>query len=147
MEESLRLHADEQAAVQTLLLCGLPLPAGARAAARSCCASSWRGAAQAAGEARLRATLKAHRRAARESLAFTEGIRSELDALALPTAWSTARSSSRCCGRASTRPGRPRHGRRATATEIFGELDGAVELIAGARGGQAAADHDRPVAA
>lgn len=83
MEQSLRLHSDEQAAVETAYYVVCPhVPAS-------------RGGRQLLGELRprrrgvlsgpLTRTLRAHRRGARESLAFTESIRSELDALAIPS--------------------------------------------------------------
>jgi hypothetical protein len=126
MEESLRQHADEQAAVQTsfYVVCPyLPLRGTRQDLLREIRTRRGR---LASGP--LSRSLKAHRRAARESLAFTEGMRSELDALSLPNRllngeevvsllWS--RFNPTQADRGQQTPPR--------ATEIFGELDRVVE--------------------
>ena len=126
MEESLRLHADEQAAVQTsfYVVCPWVPPRRHRG-------ELWRDLLPRRGgllSAPLRRRLKAHRRAARESLAFTEGIRAELDSLAIPSRvingeefvnllW--ARFNPTTADRGAKRPPR--------TTEIFGDLDHEVD--------------------
>jgi hypothetical protein len=127
MEESLRLHADEQAAVQTsfYVVCPWVPPRRGRW-------ELWRELLpRRAGllSAPLRRGLRAHRRAARESLAFTEGIRSELDSLSIPSRvingeelvsllWS--RFNPTTADRGARRPPR--------VTEILGDLDQEVDL-------------------
>jgi TraG P-loop domain len=83
MAESLRLHCDEQAAVRTsyYIVCPyVPVKRGARDVIRELLPGGGR-----LRTAPLKRPLKAHRRAARESLAFTEALRSELDRLAIPS--------------------------------------------------------------
>jgi hypothetical protein len=83
MEESLRLHADEQAAVRTSFYVVCPFtPVQKRGYEMLRELLPRRGKLPTAPLSR---TLKAHQRAARESFAFTETIRSELDALAIPS--------------------------------------------------------------
>jgi len=126
MEESLRQHADEQAAVQTSFYVVCPyLPVRGQRHALIREIRSRRGRLPSGP---LRRSLKVHRRATRESLAFTEGMRSELDALALPSRllngeevvallWS--RFNPTQSDRGMKRPPR--------STEIFGELDGVLD--------------------
>ena len=81
LEESLRLHADEQAAMQVsahVVVPFTPRQGTARAAMR------WvrRGRLPSAP---LERPLQAHRRAVREHLAHTDGLRSELEAEGMPT--------------------------------------------------------------
>ena len=83
MEQSLRLHADEQAAVETsfYVVCPhVPLKRGRYELLREL---HPRRARLLSGP--LSRQLGAHRRAARESLAFTETVRSELDSLSIPS--------------------------------------------------------------
>jgi hypothetical protein len=83
MEESLRLHADEQAAVRTsfYVVCPyVPVKRGKYQVLRELLPRRGKLAS-----APLSRKLKAHQRASRESFAFTEAIRSELDALSIPT--------------------------------------------------------------
>lgn len=127
MEESLRLHADEQAAVQTSFYVVCPyLPVRGQ---RHELIREMRSRRGKLPTAPLRRGLRAHRRAARESLAFTEGMRSELDALSLPSRllggeefvsllWSRFNPTQADRGKRTP----PR------TTEIFGELDGEVDL-------------------
>src|ERR1017187_6156471 len=126
MEESLRQHADEQAAVQTSFYVVCPyIPVRGQRHALIREIRSRRGRLP---SGQLKRTLKVHRRATRESLAFTEGMRSELDALALPSRllngeevvallWSRFNPTQSDRGR--KRPPR--------TTEIFGELDREVD--------------------
>jgi hypothetical protein len=125
LEESLRLHADYQAAVQTsfYVICPyLPVRRGRYALLREL--RSRRGRLPTAPLAR---ELKAHRRAVRESLAFTESIRSELDTLSLPTRLVNGEefASLLWCRMNPTRADRGLS--TPPATEIFGELDREVE--------------------
>lgn len=83
MEESLRLHADDQAAVQFnahVVVPYLPGERKARALLRQL-----RPGRNALPTSSLERDLKAHRRAVRESLAHTDAVRAELDSLSLPT--------------------------------------------------------------
>jgi hypothetical protein len=126
MEQSLRLHADAQAAVRTsayLIVPYVPVQRGARAL----------GAGLKFGHRRLplaslERDLKAHQRAARESLALTESLRADLDALELPTkllnGWEVAEllwARFNPTGADTGRRPPPR------ATEIIGTLDAPVE--------------------
>lgn len=86
MEESLRLHADDQAAVQMGAYVVVPyLPGHGIASDMLRQLRALRPGRGLLGTAPLERDLKAHRRAVRESLAHTDAIRSELDALSLPT--------------------------------------------------------------
>lgn len=81
MEESLTLHADDQAAVRLRSFVVVPLTPsipGARAVLSELRPGRGSGIT-------LSRPLSAHRRAARESLAQTDAIRGELEALGLPT--------------------------------------------------------------
>lgn len=83
MEESLRLHADDQAAVDFdayVVVPYVPRGASARALVNELRTRRWK-----LPVAPLDRDLKTHRRAMRESLAHTDAIRGELDALSLPT--------------------------------------------------------------
>jgi hypothetical protein len=80
MEESLRLHADHQAAVRTDAYVVVPYVPDARSA--RALLQGLRGGRLAT--APLGRELTAHRRAVRESLALTDAVRAELDALSLP---------------------------------------------------------------
>jgi hypothetical protein len=83
MEESLRLHSDEQAAVEFnayVVVPYIPQRPGAHALINELRPRRWK-----LPSAPLERDLKAHRRAMRESLAHTDALRAELDALSLPT--------------------------------------------------------------
>lgn len=83
MEESLRLHADDQAAMSLNAYIVVPFVPVQRGAAGLVSALR-RSRARLPGAA-LERDLRAHHRAARESLALTESIRADMDALNLPT--------------------------------------------------------------
>jgi len=125
MEESLCLHADEQAAMRLRAYVAVPylppqqLARGLRAQLRP---------GVRLGTAPLERDLKTHRRLVRESLAHVDAIRSELEALSLPTRllngeevvsllWARFNPTLADAGR------RPAPSR----TEVVGELDTAVE--------------------
>ena len=112
MEESLRLHADEQAAVQRDFYVICPyLPARGT---RQELAQALLPRRRAMSRTSLVRDLKTHRRAARASLAFTEGVRSELDALSLPNRLRQRRGVRLAAVVAlQSRPGRPGHRRSA----------------------------------
>ena len=74
MEESLRLHADDQAAVQFNAYVVVPYLPSQRVGARAC-STSCAPARRKLPVAPLERELKAHRRAVRESLAHTDAIR------------------------------------------------------------------------
>lgn len=83
MEQSLRLHADEQAAVETsfYVVCPhVPPRRGGREILRELRPRRGR-----LLNGPLVRSVRAHRRAARESLAFAETVRSELDSLSIPS--------------------------------------------------------------
>jgi TraG P-loop domain len=83
MEESLRLHADDQAAVQLNAYVVVPyFPNGASARGLLNELRPGKGRLRVAS---LERELKAHRRALRESYAQTDAVRSELEGLSLPT--------------------------------------------------------------
>ncbi len=127
MEESLRLHADEQAAVQTSFYVVCPYVPIKRSVVRELLRELMPLRGRLA-RAPLNRGVRAHRRAARESLAFTESIRSELDALGVASRvingeefvdllWSRF-NPTQADGSLRTPP---------RATEILGELDGEID--------------------
>lgn len=81
MEQSLRLHADEQAAVETSFYVVCPHVPPRRSRRELLAELKPRRSRLLSGP--LTRSVRAHRRAARESLAFTETIRSELDSLSI----------------------------------------------------------------
>jgi len=83
MEESLRQHADHQAAMQLDAYVVIPYLPGRRAAREI--VEMLRPRRRGMRSAALERGLKEHRRAVREALAQVDAIRSELDALSLPT--------------------------------------------------------------
>jgi hypothetical protein len=122
LQESLELHADEQAAVQVsyYLVCPfLPVRAGTGLVEQL----RFR---MGRLRAPLRRELKAHRRASRESLAFTEALRSELDALSLPSHLLNGEEVVQLLW-SRFNPTLARRG-RARATEILAEVDKPIEL-------------------
>jgi hypothetical protein len=127
MEESLRLHALEQAAVETSFYVVCPYVPPRRKAGDLLRDLIPRRGKLLTGP--LQRSLSAHRRAARESLAFTEGVRAELDALAIQSRvingeefvallWSRFNPTS--ADRGTRTPPR--------TTEIFGDLDQQVDF-------------------
>jgi TraG P-loop domain len=83
MEETLALHAGDQAAVQCnayVVIPYVPSQNSRRAVLNALTPRKWK-----LPVAPLERNLREHRRAARESLAHADAIRSELDALSLPT--------------------------------------------------------------
>ena len=83
MEESLRLHADDQAAVQ--MSAYVIVPYVPRQSSAADVLRQLRPGGMRLPTGALERDLKAHRRAVRESLAHTDAVRAELDALSLPT--------------------------------------------------------------
>jgi TraG P-loop domain len=86
MEESLRLHADDEAAMRTtayIVVSYLPKPTGPGDVSAELRRLLNRRTALLTGP--LERDLRAHRRLLRESLAHTDAIRIELDALSLPS--------------------------------------------------------------
>jgi TraG P-loop domain len=126
MEESLRLHADEQGDAHTSFYVVCPfVPVRGQ---RHELIREVRARRGKLPTAPLTRRLKSHRRAVRESLAFTEGMRSELDALQIPSqllngedvvALLWARFNPTQADRGQWRP--------PATTEIFGELDNEVD--------------------
>jgi hypothetical protein len=82
MEESLRRHADEQAAMHVSFYIVVPYVPGSRSA-RALLDDLKPGKKMPTAD--LHRELKAHRRAVRESLAHTDAIRSDLEGMSLPT--------------------------------------------------------------
>ena len=86
MEESLRLHADDQAAMRTTAYIVVSyVPKSARADDLRVALRKLTRRRLPLPSAPLQRDLKTHRRLLRESLAQTDGIRTELDALSLPS--------------------------------------------------------------
>ena len=83
MEESLRLHADDQAAVAFNAY--VVVPFRPRQAMTRAVVQSMVPGRNPVASAPLERGLRAHRRAMRESLAHTDMVRSALDSLSLPT--------------------------------------------------------------
>ena len=83
MEESLRLHADDQAAMEMNAYIVVPFIPTQRGAGELISALRLRGSKL--PRAPLERDVRTHQRAARESLALTESIRADMDALNLPT--------------------------------------------------------------
>ncbi|HEY3944437.1 MAG TPA: hypothetical protein VGL78_04350 [Solirubrobacteraceae bacterium] len=83
MEQTLRTHADEQAAVQTSYYVVCPHTPPRRSRRDLLRELRPRHGRLLSGP--LTRNVRAHRRAARESLAYTEMVRSELDALSIPS--------------------------------------------------------------
>ncbi|MEA2312707.1 MAG: hypothetical protein QOE28_2675 [Solirubrobacteraceae bacterium] len=121
MEESLRRHADEQAAVE--LRAHVVAPFIPRRAAARRALAGLRHASRLSADP-LQRGLDAHRRAARESQAHTDALRAELEALGLPVRqldgeqvlallWARFNPSSADTGRHD----------RAPLVEVLGELD------------------------
>jgi hypothetical protein len=126
MEESLRMHADEQAAVWMrayVVVPYVPKRGVAGQLSRTLLVNGRR-----LPTASLERDLKAHRRAARESLAHTDTVRSELDALSLPTQLLNGEQVAALLW-ARFNPTLADAGRRAAPldAEILGELDGQVD--------------------
>lgn len=126
MEESLRLHCDDQAAVQLnayVVVPYLPSRRTTRAVLNDLRPRRWK-----LPVASLERDLREHRRAVRESLAHADAIRAELDALSMPTRfldgeevaallWARFNPTT-----ADAHRRRPRFG-----TELLGELDPLAE--------------------
>jgi hypothetical protein len=83
MEESLRLHSDDQAATQFNAYVVIPYVPDQRST--RALLNELRPTSRKLAVASLERALKAHRRAARESLAHADALRGELDSLSLPT--------------------------------------------------------------
>jgi hypothetical protein len=126
MEESLRLHADDQAAMELNAYIVVPFVPSQGGKAELLAAV--RRSRAKLPTAALGRDLRTHQRAARESLALTESIRADMDALNLPTKllngeevidllWARFNPTSAD----NRRRVAPRH------TEILGQLDHAIE--------------------
>ena len=101
MEESLRLHADAQAAVQVSCYVVVPL-VPRQSVARAALAWAKRSRLPTAS---LERPVSAHRRAVREQLAHVDALRAELEAEGMATELLDGEQVRGCCGRGSTRPG------------------------------------------
>jgi TraG P-loop domain len=125
MEQSLRLHADEQAAVETsfYVVCPhVPVKRGGRDLLREL---RPRHSGLLSGP--LSRGLGAHRRAARESLAFTETVRAELEALAIPCRLINGEEFAGLLWARFNPTQADLSGRSPRMTEIVGDLDTAVD--------------------
>ena len=132
LEESLRLHADSQAAVEVnhyVVVPFLPRQHVARAAL-----AYWRRGKLPTRAAGAHADARIAARCASTSAGSTRCAPSSR-----PRGWrpscSTASRSWRCCGRASTRPGQTGGAGPAPAGELLGELDAPVEREAAIQAG------------
>ena len=124
MEESLRLHADRQAAVQVSCYVVVPfLPR--QSVAKAALAWARRGRLPTAG---LERPVRAHRRAVREQLAHLDALRSELEAEGMPTELLDGEQVARLLW-ARFNPTKADNGRRRTTSnvEVLGELDAATD--------------------
>ena len=120
MEESLRLHADDQAAIEVSAYVVVPfLPR--QSVARAALAWAQR---RRLPTAPLERPLQAHRRAVREHLAHVDALRSELEAEGMPTGLLDGEEVVRLLW-ARFNPTKADKGRRApsAAVELLGELD------------------------
>src|SRR3954469_11293096 len=115
LEQSLRLHADAQAAVQLAAYLVIPLRPGRRGA---------RTLLRPGAPAPLERSVGEHRRAARESQAHVDALRAELEALGLPVRQLNGGEVFRLLWE-RVNPTLADAGRRpeAEAVEVFGELD------------------------
>jgi hypothetical protein len=124
MEQSLRLHCDEQAAVATSFYVVCPyVPARPRKS--ELLAELRRG--QRLLRAPLTRSLRAHRRAARESLAFAETIRTELDTLAIPSHLLNGQEFLSLLWQRFNPSSADRSAGAPNATEIIGSLDSEID--------------------
>ena len=120
MEESLRLHADDQAAIEVCAYVVVPfLPR--QSVARAALAWAQR---RRLATAPLERPLQAHRRAVREHLAHVDALRSELEGEGMPTALLDGEEVVRLLW-ARFNPTKADTSRRApsAAVELLGELD------------------------
>ena len=120
MEESLRVHADRQAAVQVSCYVVVPfLPR--QSVARAALAWAKRGRLPTAG---LERPVKAHRRAVREQLAHLDALRSELEAEGMATELLDGEQVARLLW-ARFNPTKADNARRRaqSGVEVLGELD------------------------
>jgi hypothetical protein len=124
MEESLRLYADDQAAVQCNAYVVVPYVPGREAA--KALLRELRPRPHKLPVGSLDRELSAHRRAVRESLAHTDSIRAELDALSLPTQLLNGEEVAKLLW-SRLNPTYADSGRRTPTlnTEVLGELDAA----------------------
>lgn len=125
MEQSLRLHADEHAAVETSFYVVCPHVPVRRGRHEMLHELHPRRGKLLSGP--LSRELKAHRRAARESLAFTESIRSELDSLAIPSRLVNGEEFVELLWGRFNPTRADRSLRAPRATEIVGSLDSEVD--------------------
>ena len=123
MEESLRLHADAQAAVQVSCYVVVPL-VPRQSVARAALAWARRSRLPTAS---LERPVSAHRRAVREQLAHVDALRAELEAEGMATELLDGEQVARLAvGEVQPDPGRRRAPQRADGNvEVLGELDAA----------------------
>lgn len=126
MEESLRLHGEDQAAVQFnayVVVPYLPSRRSTRAVLNEMRPRRWK-----LPVAPLERSRPEHRRAVRESLAHADAIRAELDALSLPTRFLNGEEVARLLWARFNPTTADRHRREPlVAGELFGELDATAE--------------------
>ena len=146
MEESLRLHADDQAAVQFNALRGRPVRSPTSAPPELSC-NELRPRGRATCDP-VRSSATSRRTAARCARASPTPTRSAASSTRCrcPLGCSTARRWPSCCGRGSTRPRRDSSARRpALEIEVLGELDGLDRARGGPDRGHQAARRDRAI--
>jgi hypothetical protein len=130
MEESLRMHSDDQAAMRTsayIVIGYSPRTQGRHALLSGLKSRPRRGVRLGAGP--LVRDLRGHRRAMRESLAHTDAIRTELDALSLPSRLLNGERVAQLLW-ARFNPSSADSGRRVPEfdTEVLGELEPATDM-------------------
>ncbi len=125
MEQSLRLHSDEQAAVETSFYVVCPHVPPRRGRHELLRELRPRHGKLLSGP--LRRALQAHRRAARESLAFTETVRSELDSLSIPSRLVNGEEFAELLWARFNPTQADRSVRTPRVTEILGSLEGEVD--------------------
>jgi len=125
MEQSLRLHADEHAAVETSFY--VVCPHVPRKRGRHELLRELRPRRGKLLSGPLSRELAAHRRAARESLAFTETVRSELDSLSISSRLINGEELAELLWARFNPTQADRSVRTPRATEIVGNLDSEVD--------------------
>ncbi|MDW5598840.1 hypothetical protein VSS74_31065 [Conexibacter stalactiti] len=126
MEESLRLHCDDQAAVALNAYVVVPYVPGrrtARAILNALRPGGWK-----LPVASLERELREHRRAVRESLAAADAVRAELDGLSMPTRFLDGEEvAALLWGRFNPTTADAHRRRPRFSHELLGELDGERE--------------------
>lgn len=126
MEQSLRLHADDQAAVETAFYVVCPHVPPKRGRRELLADIKPRRTRLLSGP--MTRPLRSHRRAARESLAFTESIRSELASMSISSRLLNGEEYAELLWERFNPTQADRAVRSAPATEIVGDLDRPIDV-------------------